>query len=119
MRTLPLTTKDKKSAKEWLNWNKKNQEGYGWAVIEVISKLGANLDEGLTPSEAEAKAIKGSGITGFMAGLMAQAINQLHPRGAEFNKYWNDQFGQPDAKGTINPAIIEIKPNTPNPDMVA
>ncbi len=109
MKQLPLTTKDDKSAKDWQSSLKKNQDSYGWAVMEVVSKLGAALDEGLPPAEAEAKAIKGSGITGFMAGAMAQMIANLHPRGDEFNKYWNHQFGADDAKGTVNPAILTIK----------
>ncbi len=108
MKTLPLTTKDKKTAKEWQKALKKNQDGYGWAVIEVISKVGAALDEGLSPAEAEAKGIKDSGITGFQAGVMANILRQLHPRGDEFNKYFNGLFGVENDKATVNPAIITI-----------
>lgn len=108
MKTLPLTTKDDKTAKDWQGSLKKNQDSYGWGVMEVVSKLGAALDEGLPCDKAEAKAIKGSGITGYMAGAMAGMIAQLHPRGEEFNKYWNHQFGVEDSDGTVNPAIMTI-----------
>lgn len=109
MKTLPLTTKDDKTAKDWQGSLKKNQDGYGFAVMEVVSKLGANLDKGMSPEDAEADAIKDSGITGFMAGAMAGMIAQLHPRGEEFNKWWNNKFGVKDSKGTVNPAILTIK----------
>lgn len=119
MKTLPLTTKKGKE-KEWQQALKNNQEGYGWAVIEVISKLGKNLDDGMEPAEAEDLAVKGSGITGFQAGVMASMIKQLHPRGEEFNKHWNGIWGMSDSKGTVNPAIVtvaekkkkDIKPGT-------
>jgi len=76
--------------------------------MEVVSALGAALDRGLGPEEAERKAIEGSGITGFMAGAMAYEIGRLHPRGEEFRRNWNARMGHPDAEGTINPAIVEI-----------
>lgn len=109
MKTLPLTTKDDRAAKDWQASLKKNQDPYGFAVLEVVSKLGANLDAGMSPEKAEDKAIEGSGITGFMAGAMASMIAQLHPRGAEFREYWNGQFGVKNDKGTVNPAIMTLK----------
>ena len=109
MKTLPLTTKDDKTAKLWEKSVKKNQDPYGFAVMEVVSKLGANLDAGMDCEAAEKDAIKDSGITGFMAGAMASLIAQLHPRGKEFRKYWNNQFGVDNDEGTVNPAILTIK----------
>lgn len=109
MKDLPLTTKDEAAGKKWQKYIEKNQDEYGFGVIEVVSKLGANLDKGMSPAEAEKLAIKGSGITGFMAGMMADIIFKLHPRGQEFQLYWNHQFGvDTNFKGTVNPALVEI-----------
>lgn len=109
MKTATLTTKDDKAAKVWLDFVKKNQDPYGWGCIEVAEKLGKNLDDGMTPADAEKAAIKGSGITGFMMGVIAQMIWTLHPRGEEFKKYFNGEFGaDPDADGIVNPAIMTV-----------
>ena len=114
MEKLELTTKDNKSAKEWEKAVRINQDSYGRACMEITSKLGANLDKGLSPAEAEDIAVKGSGITGFMMGMIAQMIWSWHPRGEEFKKYFNGEFGtDPEANGIVNPAIMTIK-ETPN-----
>ena len=104
-----ITTK-KGLEKEWEESVDKNQDEYGHGVIEVVVKVCKFLDEGKTPKEAEDLGIKDSGITGFMAGAMASMINYFHPRGDEFKKYWNKQFGVEDEKkGVVNPALITIK----------
>lgn len=109
MKTATLTTKDEKTQRQWLRSVKANQDEYGWGVIEVVEKLGKNLDEGMDCATAEKKAIEGSGITGFMAGAMASMIYSFHPRGEEFKRYFNKQIGaDPDAEGTANPAILTI-----------
>ena len=109
MKTVPLTTKDDKAAKTWQEYLEKNQDPYGFACMEVASKLGKNLDEGMTPEAAEQAAIKGSGITGFMMGVVAQMIWTMHPRGEEFKKYFNGEFGaDPEADGIVNPAIMTV-----------
>lgn len=109
MKTAILTTKDDKAAELWKDLQAKNQDPYGWACIEVTSKLGKNLDAGMSPADAEKKAIKDSGITGYMMGVIAQMIWTLHPRGEEFKKYFNGEFGaDPDAEGIVNPAIMTV-----------
>lgn len=109
MKTLPLTTKDAAAAKEWQKYMDLNQDSYGFGVIEVASKLGKNLDDGMTPADAEKAAVKDSGITGYMMGVVAQVIWTLHPRGEEFKKYFNSEFGaDPEAEGIVNPAIMTI-----------
>lgn len=109
MKTRPLTTKDDKAAAEWQKYIDLNQDSYGFGVIEVASKLGKNLDDGMTPEAAEKAAVKGSGITGYMMGIVAQVIWTLHPKGEEFKKYFNAEFGaDPDAEGIVNPAIMTI-----------
>jgi len=107
---MELTTKNEELQKEWQGYVEKNTDGYGRAVIECIVDVCKELDNGKTPQEAESEGIKDKGITGFQAGVMAGAINHFHPRGSEFNKYFNKQCGGTgEEKGTINPAIITIK----------
>ena len=103
-----ITTK-KGLKKEWEKAVDKNQDGYGHAVIKVVVKVCKLLDEGKSPEIAEDKGIKGSGITGFMAGAMTSMITYFHPRGDEFKKYWNKKFDPKPRKGVINPAIMTIK----------
>ena len=52
------------------------------------------------------------GLTGFMAGCMAQAVSHFHPRGEEFKQYWNGKFSnnKEKAEGVVNPAIIIVQP---------
>jgi hypothetical protein len=96
--------------KEWEEAVAKNQDGYGHAVVDVTVKACKYLDEGLSCKKAEDKGVKGSGITGFMAGCMAQWITYFHPRGEEFRKYWNKQFGiKEDKKGVVNPAVVTVE----------
>lgn len=107
--TKTITTKSEELTKQWNGYVEKNQDEYGSAVIDVIVKVCTELDKGKKPEEAEAIGIKDSGITGYMAGVMASAIAHFHPRGDEFNKYWNKKCGGTgEEEGTINPAIITI-----------
>jgi len=86
-----------------------NQDSYGHGVVVAGSAVGKLLDEGKTPEEAE-EGMNGKNLTGFMAGAVAGVINYFHPRGEEFNKWWNkDNGGTGEEKGTINPAILTVK----------
>jgi hypothetical protein len=100
------------------DWDKAvaaNQDSYGHGVIEATCLIGAALDAGKSPEEAE-KACRGLGITGFMAGCMAEWVAKFHPRGPEFRRWWNihHQIGTEGeeanrAGGVINPAIMNLK----------
>lgn len=99
----------------WLKSVASNQDPYGHGVVEATCKVGAALDEGKTPEEAE-KACHGLGITGFMAGCMAQWVAHFHPRGEEFRRWWNtrNQIGTEgdranESGGVLNPAILNVK----------
>lgn len=100
---------------EWTKCAGENcHDGYSFGVvIATIAAFGA-LDQGQTCAEAEraATSIEGEGITGFMAGCMAQWVSKFHERGDEFRKYWNDKFGVSEEEsngGVVNPALLEIK----------
>ena len=70
----------------------------------TVEQLSALVNE----SEADDN-IKAGGITGFMAGCIAQMITKCHSRGEEFKKKWNESYGVKDEKkGAINPALVTI-----------
>jgi len=97
---------------DWETYVTKNtQDGYSAGVVDASLRVMQALSEGKTPEEAE-KVIYEMGITGFMAGCMAQTVSHFHPRGNEFKQYWNRQFmdekDAETAKGVVNPAILTI-----------
>ncbi len=66
------------------------------------------------------KAIKAGGITGFMAGCVAEMVSVCHSRGDEFRKAWNADYGVSDdpskKKGVVNPALMTISIPSEAPD---
>jgi len=55
--------------------------------------------------------IEAGGLTGFMAGCVAEIISKVHSRGEEFRKKWNKDYGVDEKKakgGIVNPAIMTI-----------
>ena len=66
------------------------------------------------PEEA-ARAFYGDGITGFMAGCVAQWIAHFHPRGEEFRVWWNRRYqlgsegeAANESGGVLNPALLTL-----------
>lgn len=99
---------------EYETYVSKNQDGYGNGVIVATAAVGARLDAGDAPEVAE-KACHGFGITGFMAGCMAQAVARFHPRGDEFRRWWNKDNQIKDegdraneSGGVLNPALLSV-----------
>jgi hypothetical protein len=89
-----------------------NQDEYGHCAIMATVHLCKALDEGKSPGEAQVIAVKDSGLTGFLAGIMASMVAYFHPRGEEFRKHWNREIGgatQEDSEGVLNPALITLK----------
>lgn len=94
-------------------WDKQvelnSKDAYSKACIEAAQKVMEALDAGKTPKEAHDE-MYGLGLSGFMAGCVAQIVSQAHMRGEEFNDFWNESWGVPKGtKGTVNPAIVTIK----------
>lgn len=87
----------------------RNKDEYGSEVVRVGEIVMCGLDAGLSPEAAMDAGVKGSGITGFMAGCLAQAVSHFHERGEEFRAWWNDQYGVKSDKGVVNPAILNIE----------
>jgi len=83
-----------KNQEDWNEWVKKNSDPYGKACVDVARGVMEILDEGkdfdchkiITQAD---KNVKAGGITGFMAGCVAQMVSHCHTRGEEFRKKWN------------------------------
>lgn len=103
--------------KKWDKYVKINKDdGYSKCCIDCTIRVGDNLDKGMKPENAFDEGIKGSDITGFMAGVIAGGIAKFHPRGEEFRKWWNidnqikDEGERANKKkdAVLNPALVTI-----------
>lgn len=83
-------------------------------VMEILDEDKTPLHDGYipdihTPKRIIRKAVKDintDGITGFMAGCVAQMVIECHERGDEFRKIWNGEYK---GKGVVNPALLTIQ----------
>jgi hypothetical protein len=104
----------------WDKWVESNSDPYGKACVDVAREVMRLLDERqefdthVIVCEADEN-IEAGGITGFMAGAVAQMVSQCHSRGEEFRRRWNvdNQIGQEgeranEGKGVLNPALLNI-----------
>lgn len=104
----------------WNKWVENNTDPYGAACIKVAKRVMELLDEDATPlhmgyhpdvhtthgiiCKADEDTNAG-GITGFMAGCVAEIVCTCHERGEEFRIIHN---GKEVSDGVINHAIIRI-----------
>lgn len=107
---------------DWQKGLKNNEDPYGRACFVFANELAKNLEDimidlgrpfnELTTNEikqAEKKADEVvGGITGFMYGVAISCLSEVWQYGEELRKWHNSQMGQPEAKGTINPAIMTV-----------
>lgn len=109
-----------KNQEKWNSYVEKNKDHYGGACVKVAEGVMKLLDNDPTPlhngyhpdihtahgliCKADDDTNAG-GITGFMAGCVAQMIFECHERGQEFRDSFN---GEEKSEGVINPAIIYI-----------
>lgn len=107
-----------KDEQSWNEWVAANDDPYGKACITVARRVMEILDDGkpfdchkiICQADDETKA---GGITGFMAGAVAQMVSTCHERGEEFRVQWNSGYrtkGE-DTGGVVNPAILNIEIN--------
>ena len=105
---------------KWNTYVEKNKDHYGKCCIDVAREVMKMLDEEPTKSELDTHKlicdsddnIKAGGITGFMAGCVAQMVSEVHSRGHEFRLAWNKDHGvkEKQAKGgVVNPALMTIE----------
>lgn len=69
----------------------------GEKVADIFDAVGREVDK-----------LDGMGISGFMYGAAASALAKYWEHGEEFRKAYNKDMGAPDAKGTVNPALLSI-----------
>lgn len=105
---MPITNKE-----AWQNWQDKNKDPYGGACVKVAGRVMELLDEveEFDPHAIICQANDDTigGITGFMAGCVAEMVTVCHSRGEEFRKAWNKYHGvEEDKGGVVNPAIVTI-----------
>ena len=107
---------------DWQKGLSNNTDPYGRACFVFANELAKNLEDimvdlgrpfnELTTNEikqAEKKADEVvGGITGYMYGVAISCLSEVWEYGEDLRKWHNSQMGQPEAKGTINPAIISI-----------
>lgn len=109
---MPITNE-----KDWNEWVENNKDPYGKACVDVARRAMEILDEEtefdsykiIARADEETKA---GGITGFMAGCVAQMVSHCHSRGEEFRKSWNGEIGkntgQENSKGVLNPSLLSV-----------
>ena len=116
--------------KKWNKCEEVNKDAYGKCCVDVARKVMEILDEspdkkivgGYEDDFSTHKLIcradneiKAGGITGFMAGCVAQMVSQCHSRGKEFREAWNlhNQINKEGEKANkkgavLNPALLNI-----------
>lgn len=109
-----------KNQKDWDEWVKKNDDPYGKACVDVARGVMKILDNG-EPFDCHGiisqanKDTEAGGITGFMAGCVAQMVSHCHDRGENFRRQWNvdnqiqDEGDKANESGEVlNPALLNI-----------
>lgn len=111
-----------KNENYWNECVKKNKDPYGKCCVDVARRVMELLDEDKTPLHNGyhpdihtahgliCKAdhdINAGGITGFMAGCVAEMVTKCHERGEEFRKSHNGDEYKGD--GVVNHALLTIE----------
>ena len=106
---------------KWNSWVEANQDDYGKACVDTARRVMELLDTDstiLTPKGVHQvicqadKDVDAGGLTGFMAGCVAQMVSACHSRGQEFRVAFNAQHGVSEEKakgGIVNPAIMTVR----------
>ena len=111
-----------KNQEKWNSYVEKNNDPYGGACVKVAKRVMELLDEDKTPlhngyhpdihtahgliCKADDDTNAG-GITGFMAGCVAQMVTECHERGDEFRKSHNGE--EYTGEGVVNHALLTIE----------
>lgn len=105
----------------WQSWVDANQDPYGKYCVNVARQVMVILDE--EPDEFDChtiicradEEIETDGLTGFMAGCVAQMVSETHSRGEEFRRKWNCHCQISDegekaneSGGVLNPAVLSL-----------
>jgi hypothetical protein len=102
------------------NWEKglaNNTDPYGRRCFTYAADWAALMEQQMAKgkklediAEATSQKADTDGITGFMYGMAVSILRDVWKHGADLNRWHNGQYGvkDPDAKGTVNPAVITI-----------
>lgn len=100
-------------------WNlcKENNQGpYGGRVVRYAEEwarlMQARMEQGETVASCAdelSHLADDDGITGFMYGAAVSILAKAWKHGEELRTWHNAKYGAPDAKGTVNPAIVTIQ----------
>lgn len=102
---------------DWENRVKINNDPYGKRIITYAADAAwlaeqlMDADPDLPFNEVMDKAFKEAdydGITGFMYGAAVQELSKAWVHGEKVRNWHNASYGQEDAKGVINPAILVV-----------
>lgn len=102
-------------ASKWEQWVENNTDPYGKAVIDYAERWANLMEERIENGETVADCAKETsneadidGITGFMYGASVGVLATSWAWGEELRRWHNADYGQPNAQGVVNPAIITI-----------
>ena len=113
---MPITNHEK-----WNRYVEINDDPYGKACVDVARRVMELLDEGeefdchevISKADEETEV---GGITGFMAGCVAELVSICHSRGEEFRRKWNidtqissEGDAANESGGVLNPAVLSIR----------
>jgi hypothetical protein len=103
-------------ASRWDEYVANNTDGYGKGIIDYAEAwanlmerrmaLGATLEDCAKQASHDADT---DGITGFMYGAAVQTLATSWEHGEALRRWHNADYGQPNAKGTLNPALVTIR----------
>lgn len=105
-------------AELWQSWIDANQDGYGSACVHYAEYwarlMQAKFVDGYTPeylaeiAENTGHEADVEGIIGFMYGAAVSMLADAWVYGDDLRRWHNKEWGAPDAKGTVNPALLTI-----------
>ena len=84
-----------------------SEDEYSKAVVDAGEAVASALDEGKNANEA-LEQMKGRGLTGFMASMVAKTVAHFHPRGEEIRVEWNLKNGISIPNGIVNAAVMNV-----------
>ena len=105
-----------KEYKKYVKTNSTN--GYSICVVkfseEWADEMEKEINHGATIKDCAKNASRivdnrpGYGITGFMYGCAVNGLSHFWIHGDDLKAWHNNEYGQPEAKGVVNPAILCI-----------
>ena len=99
---------------DWREYVANNDDMYGSGVIRFAQTwaelMEAQMPQGFDPKIADTTCTEADteGITGAMYGFAVAILNDVWKWGDELKKWHNKVWGNEQAEGVINPAVIQF-----------